>query len=182
MIVDLWYGVERAAHAAVVVGGVQSYRDVLYEVVDEWLSCILPNGNRIWYREPWVRNTWPHWHKPETEELCAAGLCDHKKRPQLSYMAFKNGQWMRVYTYGGKQTENYVQAVAREMLIPAALAVEAAGYPPILTVYDEVVVEVDKDFGSEAEFEELMVNSTIGKFAENWPIRASAWQGERYRK
>ena len=59
--------------------------------------------------------------------------------------------------YGGLWTENIVSAIARDLLAGAMLRLEAAGYPMVLTVHDEVVVEVPDGFGSLDEFRRLIV-------------------------
>lgn len=104
MIVKFWRGLDDAALKAVAnpADGIVQFRSIGFEIVDEWLSMILPNGKRIWYREPELRTGLPAWHKPETKEDCAAGSCDCRPMTKLTYMAQKEGQWRRVNTYGGK--------------------------------------------------------------------------------
>lgn len=184
MIVKFWRELEREAIAAVRdPGTVTGYRQIGFEVVDEWLSMILPDGKRIWYREPELRVKMPTWHKPLTKAECRDGTCDCKPQPQLTYMALKFGQWRRVSTYGGKLTENAVQATSRQLLMPSVVNANRHGYHPILTVYDEIVAEVEKGFGSVDEFKEIILEP-IDKldWARGWPVSVDAWSGERYRK
>ena len=47
-----------------------------------------------------------------------------------------------VHLYGGKITENVVQAIARDLLVDAILQVESDGLPVAFHVHDEVIVEV----------------------------------------
>jgi len=181
-IVNFWWGLDRAAIEAVEFPGRETgYNAIGFEIVDEWLSMVLPNGKRIWYRDPQLRAAMPQRHQPLVKEDCAAGACDCQPRLQVTYMAQKMGQWKRVYTYGGKLAENATQATSREVLAPATLRAQARGYNVILTVYDEIVCEVPKNFGSKEEFVEIMRQSP-GKWADGWPINVDAWQGDRYKK
>ena len=82
--------------------------------------------------------------------------------------------------YGGLWTENIVQAIARDLLVEAMLRVEAAGYPIVLHVHDEIVCEVPIGFGSTEEFTRLMTRKPA--WALELPIAASAWTGPRYCK
>lgn len=189
MVVAMWRGLETAALEATNYPGREtSYRQFGFEIVDEWLSMVLPNGKHIWYRDPEVRLGMPHWHKPWEEydadgnlNPCFTGDCTCKPVPKLTYKALKTGQWKRVYTYGGKLTENAIQAISREVLKAAELRAEAAGYPLILDVYDEIVAQPEIGFGSAEEFAEIM-KECPGDWARGWPINVDVWEGDRYRK
>ena len=122
----------------------------------------------------------PQWHQPETKEDCAAGTCRCEPRIALSYMAQKTGQWKRVFTYGGKLAFSATQATCREILVDAAERVEKEGYPIILTVYDEIVCEVDNEWGTKQYLAKIMAD--VPKWAAGWPISVSCWEGDRYRK
>jgi DNA polymerase len=182
MVLALWRGLENAAKQAVRnPGTIAKYRQIAFEVVDEWLTMILPDGKRLWYYEPKLTMGMPAWHNDRYEE-CRQGTCDHEPVQKLSYMSQKDGQWKRVFTYGGKLTENAVQATSRQILVPAMRRVEEAGYPIILTVYDEIVAEAPIGFGSLEEFAELMAGP-LPDFAKDWPITLGPpWEGTRYRK
>jgi hypothetical protein len=203
MIVKFWAELESAAVTAVAEpGSLQQYRQIGFEMVDDWLSMILPNGKRLWYFRPQLRLVMPKWHEPaqETDEEgnllwcddgsprmneCARGVCRCQPKQQLSYMAQKEGQWKRVSTYGGKLAENATQATSREVLVQAMLRAEAAGYGIIMSVYDEIVAEVPKNFGSDKKFAEIMSQSP-DEWAQTdgipWPIMVDPWEGDRYRK
>jgi len=76
---------------------------------------------------------------------------------------------------------NCVQATARDIQWFGILALEAAGYPIVLHVYDEDVGEVVEGYGSVEEFERIM--STMPPWAAGWPVKAKGgWRGRRYRK
>ena len=182
MTVLFWRELEKCAILAIRnPGEVFWANEIGFEIVDDWLSMILPNGKRIWYYKPELRVGMPSWHKPEEDEKCAEGSCTCRPVPKITYMAQKTGQWKRVYTYGGKLAENATQATSREILVPAMLRAEASGYPIILSVYDEIVAEVPLGQGSKAEFEEIMKQSA-GPWMDGWPIGVDAWEGDRYKK
>ena len=60
------------------------------------------------------------------------------------------------------------------------LRIEAAGYPIVLHIHDEIVAEVPEGFGSLEEFTRLMTRKPA--WAPDLPIAASAWTGPRYCK
>ena len=82
--------------------------------------------------------------------------------------------------YGGLWTENVVSGIARDLLAEAMLRIEAAGYPIVLHVHDEIVAEVPIGFGSLDEFTHLMTRKPA--WALDLPIAATAWSGTRYCK
>lgn len=183
MTTALWQGLEDASLDAVSVKGkTTSYRDIGFEMVDEWLTMILPDGKRLWYRDPEIRQSWPHWHKPSENEACKEQVCKCRKGPKLFYKAMKTSQWATVSTYGGKLAENACQAVSRQYLIPSLVAVEKAGYPLIFSVYDELVVECPDGHGSLEEFLSLVRDAPGREWAKGWPIDVDGWSGQRYRK
>ena len=182
MIVKSWSDAHWAAIKAVENPGkeyeINQY--LSFQTIDEWLTMRLPDGKRLWYYDPQLRMKMPSWHKPLTDEKCAAGTCRCEPRLSVSYMAWKEGRWKRVYSYGGKWMENATQAVSRQFLTPAMLRIEKAGYPIILTVYDEIVSEPKIGFGSKKEYQDLLEERPL--WCRDWPIRADVWEGLHYKK
>lgn len=52
-------------------------------------------------------------------------------------------KWGKVRTYGGKLTENVVQAIARDILGLIILRADAAGLNIVFHIHDEIVVEAE---------------------------------------
>ena len=185
-IVEFWGALERAAKRAIKYKGTicSAGPFISFQYVDDWLSMIAPDGKRIWYYKAYTRkNVRPHWHKPRENEDCLVGECDCGYTSKIMYMSYKEGHWKWVSTYGGKFSENATQMTSRQVLKPAVTRAENGGYPVILTVYDEVVSEVPDGFGSQEEFEELLLPQPGDiAYEYGWPISVDAWTGKVYKK
>jgi DNA polymerase len=93
----------------------------------------------------------------------------------------KTRKWTDIDTYGGKLTENAVQATARELMAEAMLRCdESERYAPLLSVHDEMIGESSKNEASLERFIELMTE--LPDWAEGCPVDAEAWIAPRYRK
>lgn len=90
-------------------------------------------------------------------------------------------QWGFQYTYGGKLTENIVQALCRDILAWSMPGVEAAGYEIVLSVHDELITEVpDTDDYTTEELCALMCDLPV--WAKGFPLAAEGDIMMRYRK
>jgi DNA polymerase len=99
-----------------------------------------------------------------------------------SYGAQKNGQWKEVTAYGGLITENVVQALARDLMVDAMFRCEAAGYPVVLTVHDEIVCEVETGRADVKVLQQIMEDRPQWAIDMQVPVAAECWVGDRYRK
>lgn len=168
------FGLEGMAIAAVLNPGERfTFRYISYEVIDDVLYCLLPSGRRIAYHQPRLTRS---ARKEGWAELYSLTFMTWNSNP-----TYGPPGWVRMDTYSGRLTENCCQAVARDVMADAVIRLEAAGYPIVLRVHDELAAEVPDGFGSVEEFERIM--ATLPDWAADWPIRAAGgWEGQRYRK
>jgi DNA polymerase len=134
-----------------------------FRVEGRFLQFRLPSGRLLNYCDPeYTQNRWG--------------------KTTMSYMGVdsKTRKWVRIQSFGGKWTENEIQAISRDIMVLGMLRAEAAGYPIIFNIYDELVAEVDKDFGSVNEFVKLLCKRP--SWAQYCLIKAAGWRGERFRK
>lgn len=105
------------------------------------------------------------------------------KRVRIKYQGENQTtrQWGWQLTYGGKLAENIVQALCRDLLAWSMPVVEAAGYPIILSVHDELITETpDDDRYNVAELEAAMCH--LPSWARGFPLAAEGDIMYRYRK
>lgn len=155
-ITALWTDLEQAFWT----GGDAGER-LRVEVVGDSRRIVLPSGRAVTYhtvRREWGVNRWG------------------KRAPQLSFRDPKRGG-ARVETYGGRLTENVTQAIARDVLADALLALDDEGFPVVGHVHDEVIVEGLHDLDTVAE-----VMTTASTWTEGLPLDAEGYQCPRYRK
>ena len=168
-IVKFWYGVQDAALDAVRTPGKEfSYNGITYLCRSNVLYCRLLSGRLITYHRPII--------SPGKWGQDALSFEGWNSNPKYGSMG-----WVRMDTYGGKLTENIVQATARDLLAHAIVNLEGAGYPVVLHVHDEIIVEVPEGWGSVTEVETIM--STMPSWAKGWPVKAKGgWRAKRYNK
>jgi DNA polymerase len=132
-----------------------------------WLICTLPSGRHIAYYRPKVR-LGTKWGR-------AAEI--------LSFRTEWNGKSYREDTYGGKLVENIVQGAARDVMVVGALNAEAAGFPIIGLVHDELLTLPDTDFGGpEAHIELCQLMCKLPEWVTDCPIEAEGSTMIRYGK
>lgn len=170
--VSLWYDVENAAIDVIAHGGSQRVRslvfareyDALYGAC--CLTICLPSGRKLYYIEPSItENRWGS--------------------PSIAYMGVDqtSKKWKKIETYGGKLTENVVQAIARDCLAIAIDNLEKAGFPIVFHVHDEVVIDI-KPFADDktmlAKVKEIMTLPI--PWAQGLPLGADGWVGKFFKK
>lgn len=169
-IVKLWGLVEAAARAAVVEGrtsflqhGLVISRNLDPDHGLDFMVIGLPSGRRLYYPQPAITQ-------------------NRFGRPSISYMGQNQTtkKWERIETYGGKLSENIVQAVARDCLAEAIDRLEAAGYPVVFHIHDEIVVDSAGPGTSLENMERLMAE--VPSWATGLPLNADGWVNEFFKK
>ena len=88
--------------------------------------------------------------------------------------------------YGGKFFENIVQAIARDCLAEAMIALDEKGFRPVFHVHDEVIISVDYSSIKDDEEAIRVISEIMGKAAGNYnskiPLRAAGYSCEFYLK
>lgn len=93
------------------------------------------------------------------------------------------GQMVDGRTWGSRLAQGVVQGIAADLLLCGMRTAEEMGYPPIMSVHDEIVTEIDDDGddGHVANLERIFA-SQLPAWAEGLPVKAEGWQGKRFRK
>jgi hypothetical protein len=111
-------------------------------------------------------------------------ISNERGEPAVVFMDAQQGKWTECRhgqgAYGGIWCENAVQAVARDLFAAAMPGLEAAGYPIVMHVHDEIVAEVPDGFGSVEEF--VAILTTPSEWAGGLPIAAKGRNGPRFAK
>jgi DNA polymerase len=160
--VRFWRTLERAAHRAILTGLPVKLGALNFVMEAGTLFLTLPSGRRLAY----------------PEARLVPGKFEGTREVQFKDNA--NGNWVDRGAWYGTLVENLVQAISRDLLAAAMQRLETAGYPVALHVHDEVVTETPGNFGSEAEFLQIML--MLPGWASGLPIAAKAWSGRRYAK
>ena len=125
-------------------------------------QLLLPSGRSIYYRGVRVQRVPRVWPDGEVSMVREGSYRD------------RNGKTVRMW--GGLLTENFTQAVSRDIMAEAILRLEERGYPVELHVHDEVGVTR----GTPEEVGAIMCE--LPDWAEGLPIASAGFTCSRYRK
>lgn len=133
-IKDLWYAVEQAALTALTTASEQAIRGLIFRLEGDliygqtFLTVQLPSGRKLFYPKPFL------------------------KENQFGKMAIhyytvgqQTRKWEVTSTYGGKMTENIVQAIARDCLAETLRRIDRLGLQVVFHVHDEVIIDAPMD-------------------------------------
>lgn len=142
--VSMWYEIGDAAMGCVstcenrilpIAGGkarltFRMENDLIYG--QSFLTIELPVGRKLYYPKPYLKE-------------------NQFGRPAVHYYGVRQttGKWGAESTYGGKLTENIVQAIARDCLCEVIRRVVARNWDLVFHVHDEVIVDAPMDVHTE---------------------------------
>ncbi len=168
-IVDLWYRLENTAlnvlQSSLAVGtdNLVFRREIDPANSMDFLTIQLPSGRKLFYAHPFMAT-------------------NDKNREALHYYGTNQDtkKWGVIATYGGKLTENVVQAIARDCLAESLVRLERAGYKTVMHIHDEAVLDVPAvatDLDAACE----LMGQPIA-WAPGLPLRADGFISEFYKK
>lgn len=127
---DLWYAVEEAALITMQTAMPQGINGLIFRYEGElqygqsFLTVQLPSGRKLFYPKPFLQEN------------------------QFGKMAIhyytvgqQTKKWEVTSTYGGKMTENIVQAIARDCLAETLKRIDVLGLQVVFHVHDEVIID-----------------------------------------
>jgi DNA polymerase len=155
---EFWYGMGDAALMCIKTGRTMIYGKFKFSREREFLYLELPSGRRLAYHRPGVDKDGMYYYTEDTESF----------------------NYVKKRTYGGRLVENAIQATARDILAHGILAVEEEGFPVVMTVHDENVIEVPLEFKNLDNVIKIMCD--LPAWATSCPIDAEGFMCERYRK
>ncbi len=128
-IVSFWKSVEKAAISAVKYKTKVSVGGLTFIYNKNFLFILLPSQRKLAYYNPNI----------EIDKNYNKEVLTYKSVNQTTK------KFEKTYTYGGKLTENIVQAIARDVLVSKMIELDNKGYEIVMHVHDEVVLQVDED-------------------------------------
>ena len=167
-IVKMWAVIEKAAMTAIKTGqNVTVYRNIVIGKRWGMLTITLPSGRTICYPRAEVGIEYNDGWRGDHEIIEYEGLNQTTKK------------WGKVRTYGGKLTENIVQAIARDILGVVILRARAKSLNVVFHIHDEIVVEATPDQTLE-DVEELF--SAPIDWCKDLPLKGAGYTTPYYLK
>jgi DNA polymerase len=127
------------------------------------MTILLPSGRKLYYQNPKV-------------------MVNRFGKEAIKFQGVDEYGWNYIETYGGKLTENIVQAISRDILADSMRRLKEAKKNMTMHVHDEVVAEVKKE-NAYAEMEEMcrIMGEDIS-WAPGLPLSAAGFITEFYIK
>ena len=167
-IVKLWSSVEKAAIAALQSGrSIAVNRGVTFARQWGCLTVTLPSGRTMVYPRARVGVELGDGRRGDHDSLEYEGVNQTTRK------------WETVRTYGGKMTENIVQAIARDILGEVLLRARRWALDVVFHVHDEIVVEASAD--TPLSLVESIFNEEVA-WARGLPLKGAGYATKFYKK
>ena len=171
-IQSLWYEMDEGARQVIGFGGAVNVhglwlaREYDYNQGVYCFTITLPSGRKLFYINPKIGT-----NRFGGESITYWGMDQTSKK------------WKEIETYGGKLTENVVQAIARDCLAEAIERLEAAGFPIVFHVHDEVVIDIKPYADNKAMLQQVVdIMKQPPAWAADIPLDAAGWVGDFFTK
>lgn len=167
-IVDLWFSLEAAALEVMQSGdpvgvkGIIMARESHHGNRLDFFTIQLPSGRKLYYVQP------------SLQQNDFGKMALHYKGPDQ-----KTGKWTTLSTYGGKLTENIVQAIARDCLAVSMVKADQAGFQTVLHVHDEMGIESENPEDLQRVLD-IMAEPVL--WAPGLPLKAAGFTTNFYMK
>lgn len=189
-IVALWGALERAAKECITYKTTRvverPYMKLTFRMEECGTMTIeLPSGRKICYPEAEVPKTWRPTGRTNTPvingEQKAFEVFRKEAGNQIRFKGLnqETKKWEWIETYGGKITENITQAIGRDCLAETMARCEAAGFPVVFHIHDELVMEVDSKDRLK-DIQELF--KVTPAWAKNLPLKGAGYTSNYYFK
>ncbi len=127
---DLWYAVEQAAVTTMQTAQPQGIYGLIFALEGDlvygqsFLTVQLPSGRKLYYPKPFLKEN-------QFDKLAV----------HYYTVGQQTKKWEVTSTYGGKMTENIVQAIARDCLAVTLNRIDTRGLQTVFHVHDEVIID-----------------------------------------
>lgn len=167
-ICGLWYAVENTALRVMQTAQPQGLNGLIFALEGDliygqsFLTVRLPSGRKLYYPKPFLQE-------------------NRFGKQAIHYYAVgqQTRKWEIDSTYGGKMTENIVQAIARDCLAVTLRRIAQKGLQTVFHVHDEVIIDAPM---------ETTVNEICDLMAEPIPwapgliLKGAGFEGQYYMK
>lgn len=173
-VVQYWYNLESAIERTIKTGQETSVGPVRFSYLKPYLVCWLPSGHPMFYYMPEL--TYETRYSRRTGNPYEKAVISYMGKDQVT------NQWTRIYSHGGKFTENIVQAFARDVLAIGLRRCHKAGFNIVLHVHDEIAAlqRRGENYLTPGLMIELMTAPI--PWAPNIPLKAAGGTMRFYRK
>ena len=133
-IKDMWFAMEQTALAVMQTAQPQATHGIIFALEGDlvygqsFLTVKLPSGRKLFYPRPFLKEN-------QFEKLAI----------HYYTVGQQSKKWEVASTYGGKLTENIVQAIARDCLAETLRRIDARGLQVVFHVHDEVIIDAPTD-------------------------------------